>query len=548
VEIKTGETTGRQRTFFVLLLAIAFFWLPPLYAQAPEAIPAPRFDINRFEVSGNTLLPAAEVERLVAPYTGKNKDFADIQRALEALEQAYRDRGYGVVQVILPEQDITRGVVRFRVLQPRVGRVAIEGNTHFDAANIRRSLPSVKEGETPNSREIARNLQLTAEHPAKQTNVLLRSGASEDLVDVNVKVTDEKPWRAFFTLDNTGTGDTGYFRTGVGLQHSNLFNRDHALTATYITSPGHWSDITIFGLGYRIPFYDLNSTLELIAGYSDVNSGVVSGLFNVSGSGTIAAIRWNYILPKWGETEQKLALGLDYRAFDNNIVDPATGQPGINPATGLPDFPDTTIHPVSLTYSALRRMTAGELSYYAGAVRNIPGGSDGQSEHFEASRSGADADYALLRYGMNYVRQFRNEWQMRLGLNGQYTRDLLISGEQFGLGGPDSVRGYSLREVAGDRGYSAQAELYTPDFARKMGFNDDHKVRALAFYDWGSVRFNTPAPGTVHSDSIASVGVGIRVTYKKSLSLRLDLAQILQETASRDNDSLRISGALALVF
>ena len=546
----TRDKTGARSGLAALLLAMASLVCTfQLHAQpAPEAIPAPRFDINRFEVSGNTLLPDAEVERLVAPYTGKNKDFADIQRALEALEQAYRDRGYGIAQVQLPEQDITRGVVRFRVLQPRVGRVAIEGNTHFDAGNIRRSLPSVKEGETPNSREIARNLQLTAEHPAKQTNVLLRSGASEDLVDVNVKVTDEKPWRAFFTLDNTGTGDTGYFRAGVGLQHSNLFNRDHALTATYITSPGHWDDVTIFGLGYRIPFYDLNSTLELIAGYSDVNSGVVSGLFNVSGSGTIAAIRWNYILPKWGETEQKLALGLDYRAFDNNIVDPATGQPGINPATGLPDFPDTTIHPVSLTYSALRRMTAGELSYYAGAVRNIPGGSDGQSEHFEASRPGADADYTLVRYGMNYVRQFRNEWQMRLGLNGQYTRDLLISGEQFGLGGPDSVRGYPLREVAGDRGYSAQAELYTPDFARRMGFNDDHKVRALAFYDWGSVRFNTPAPGTVHSDSIASVGVGIRVTYKKTLSLRLDLAQILQETASRDNDSLRISGALALVF
>ena len=546
----TGNKTGARSGLAALLLAMASLVCTfHLHAQpAPEAIPAPRFDINRFEVIGNTLLPDAEVERLVAPYTGKNKDFADIQRALEALEQAYRDRGYGVAQVQLPEQDITRGVVRFRVLQPRVGRVAIEGNNHFDAENIRRSLPSVKEGETPNSREIARNLQLLAEHPAKQTNVLLRSGASEDLVDVNVKVTDEKPWRAFFTLDNTGTGDTGYFRTGVGLQHSNLFNRDHALTATYITSPGHWSDVTIFGLGYRIPFYDLNSTLELIAGYSDVNSGVVSGLFNVSGSGTIAAIRWNYILPKWGETEQKLALGLDYRAFDNNIVDPATGQPGINPATGLPDFPDTTIHPVSLTYSALRRMTAGEFSYYAGAVRNIPGGSDGGQEHFEASRPGADADYALVRYGMNYVRQFRNEWQMRLGLNGQYTRDLLISGEQFGLGGPDSVRGYPLRDVAGDRGYAAQAELYTPDFARKMSLNDDHKVRALAFYDWGSVRFNSPAPGTVHSDSIASVGVGIRVTYKKTLSLRLDLAQILQETASRDNDSLRISGALALVF
>jgi len=65
--------------------------------------------------------------------------------------------------------------------------VLIEGNTHFNAENIRRSLPTVKEGETPNSKAIARNLQLTGEHPVKQTNVLLRSGASEDQIDVNIK-------------------------------------------------------------------------------------------------------------------------------------------------------------------------------------------------------------------------------------------------------------------------------------------------------------------------------------------------------------------------
>jgi len=132
-------------------------------AQAPAAdIPAPRFDIERFELNVYSLLSPAEVGRIVEPYTGKSKDFADIQRALEALEQAFRDLGYGVVQVLLPEQDITRGVVQFRVLQPTVGRVVIEGNTQFDSANIRHSLPSVKEGETPNSKDIARNLQITA--------------------------------------------------------------------------------------------------------------------------------------------------------------------------------------------------------------------------------------------------------------------------------------------------------------------------------------------------------------------------------------------------
>src|SRR5690348_14119599 len=105
-----------------------------LHAQQQEdTAPPPRFDIERFEITGNTILPAAEVDRLVSPFTGKSKDFADIQRALERLEQAFRDRGFGVVQVLLPEQDITRGVVQFRVLQPRIGKVTIEGNTTFDS-------------------------------------------------------------------------------------------------------------------------------------------------------------------------------------------------------------------------------------------------------------------------------------------------------------------------------------------------------------------------------------------------------------------------------
>jgi len=277
-----------------LFLAIAGVAAFPLVAQAqqPEGvIPAPRFDINRFDLQGNTLLTAAEIEGAVGPFLGKSKDFADIQRALEALEQAYRSRGYGVVQVILPEQDITKGVVQFRIVQPRIGKVAVEGNQRFDTDNVRRSVPTVTEGQTPNSRDIARNLQVLQEHPVKQTNVLLRAGAREGEVDVTIRVTDDKPWRVFFTLDDTGTSDTGYLRTALGYQHSNLFNRDHTLTAQYMTSPTHASKVSIYGVGYRIPYYGLNSSLDLIAGYSDVDSGNVQGLFNVSGSGTIGAVR-----------------------------------------------------------------------------------------------------------------------------------------------------------------------------------------------------------------------------------------------------------------
>jgi hemolysin activation/secretion protein len=525
-----------------LLVAVACMAGAPLSAraQAPaEVIVPPRFLIDRFEVIGNTLLLASELERLFAPYTGKSKDFGDIQRALESLESAYRDRGYGVVQVLLPEQDITKGVVQLRVLQPQVGRVLIEGNTHFDNQNIRRSLPTVKEGESPNSKEIARNLQLVGEHPLKQTNVLLRSGAAEDQVDVNIKVTDDKPWRGFITLDNTGTSDTGYYRLGLGLQHSNLFNRDHTLTAQYVTSPTDPNQVAIYGAGYRIPFYEWMSSLDLIAGYSDVDSGTVQGLFNVSGRGTIGMARWNYILPKWRDTEQKVAFGLDYRAFQNQVQFQGSGS----------IVPDVTIHPVSLNYNGLWRGAASELSFYGSFSRNIPGGTDGREEDWRAgtgSRQAVVDDYKIFRYGFNYVSQFRSEWQMRIGFSGQYTGDALVSGEQFGIGGPDTVRGYLLRELAKDKGDAIQLELYTPDLARRVGLSESFRVRFLAFYDYGSVENNDTQPAD--KDSIASTGAGLRLSYGKTLSLRLDAAQILQKTANRDNGSQRVSGAIALIF
>ena len=523
-----------------LLLAAALPGIFPtsVHAQQPqEVIPPPRFDINRFDVTGNTLVPAAEVDSLLTPFTGSDKDFSDIQRALEALEQAYRDRGFGVVQVLLPEQDITRGVVQFRVVQPRIGRVAIEGNTHFDGANIRRSLPSIREGEVPNSREIARNLQLAAEHPVKQTNVLLRSGASEETVDVNVKVNDDRPWRRFVTLDNTGTGDTGYYRLGLGFQHTNLFNRDHTLTAQYVTSPTNPSKVSIYGAGYRIPYYNLNSSLDLIAGYSDVDSGVVQGLFNVAGSGIIGAARWSTVLPKWGEVEHKISVGIDYRAFENEVL-----------FQNVNLTPDITVHPLGVTYSGLRRMTAADFSYYVGVSHNIPGGNDGKEEDWRnglSARQAVTDDYKLVRFGFNYARQFRNEWQMRVGFNAQFTRDALVSGEQFGIGGPDSVRGYALREVANDWGYSTQVELYTPEFAKQVKLSDNYKLRALAFYDWGTTHRNKDAGS---EDSLASFGVGLRLSYGKMMNLRFDLAQILQESPTRDNNTQRLTGSLAIVF
>lgn len=85
--LKTGESCLRRPT--------------ALWRTAPET-GGLRFEIRSYQVEGNTLLPQPDIVRLLAPYTGKLKDFGDVQRALEALQDRYQAAGYAGIQVLLP--------------------------------------------------------------------------------------------------------------------------------------------------------------------------------------------------------------------------------------------------------------------------------------------------------------------------------------------------------------------------------------------------------------------------------------------------------------
>ena len=301
-----------QRGLFArgFIAAVCVFVLSKAIAADPVSL---RFDISAYRVEGNSLLKEKKIQSVLAPFQGKQRDFSDVQRALEALEGAYRQAGYGAVQVYLPEQALERGIVVLRVVEPRIGKVEVSGNKYFDTANIRRSVPSLQEGQPPSSRALADNLRAANESPVKQARVVLRPSEQENQVDAKVEVEDEKPWRVFSTLDNTGTSETGRTRLGVGLQHANLFNRDHVATVQYITSVEKQDRVSIYSLGYRLPLYDLGDSIDLFAGYSDVDAGTTqtpAGPLQFAGKGTVSGARYNLLFARQGEYEHRLVAGL----------------------------------------------------------------------------------------------------------------------------------------------------------------------------------------------------------------------------------------------
>lgn len=504
-------------------------------AQADSASPIGRFEIVRYEIQGNTLLPGPVVDQLLAPYTGKARDFGAVQMALEALEDAYRQKGYNLVKVVLPEQQLNQGVVHLMVIESRIGKISVEGNKHYDEANIRRSLPGLREGESPNLADVSASLKVANENPGKQTTLKLQSGDQNDQVNAVVQVADEKPWIASVGVDNTGDTHTGRNRLTVQYQNANIGGLDHVMSLQYTTSLANPSQVRIYGAGYHIPLYALGDSLDFYGNYSDVNTGTVTaGLFDlaVSGKGTVLGARYNHNLKRIGDYESKVIVGIDYKAFQNNIS-----------LFGLPLGNDITVHPLNVTYTGNWAVAGSTVNFYASGLRNIPGGNDGSSADFNLARAGAPAGYSILRYGAAYMRVLPKDWQLRLVLNGQNTGDALVQGEQFGAGGASSVRGFETREVADDRGRATNAELYTPNLCSGTA-----QCRLLGFYDTAYLSRNNPLPGEGTQVSIGSIGLGMRMNVERYLAMQMDYARVVDASDTTQKGSHRVHFRMVFTY
>ncbi len=532
----------------VAALGLYLFVAGTALAQPVAPVPKPlelRFDISRYVVEGNTLLPQSEVEALVGPFAGKQRDFSDVQRALEALEAAYRTRGYSAVQVYLPEQDLERGDVRLRVIEAKIRKLEVTGNRFFDEANVRAGLVSLAPGATPNANVVAKNLRILNENPAKQTSVTLRAGERAGDVDALVEVTDESPKKVFVTLDNTGSAATGYYRLGVGYQDANLGNRDVAMTLQYVTSPDHLKDVSIYSAGVHVPLYARGASMDFFAGYSDVDAGTTTtpaGPLSFSGRGGVLGARYNWHLDRVVGYDHKLVFGIDHRMYRNACSLGTFGAAGCGTAAAT-----FSLTPVSVTYAGSWTLQAGIVSLYATAQANLAGGSRGNTEAIGRARANAKASYKVYRGGASLVQSLTGDWQVRARIDLQHADEELTAPEQFGIGGANSVRGFLERERADDRGHSASAELYTPDLSPRFGWSG-WQLRALAFYDFGRTSRVNALPGEQVHNGIASGGIGLRLTKQKAFALRFDLAQIVDPGGTRERNHYRFSFAAIWSF
>ena len=541
-----------------IVLSLGLLTSPAAFAQGNVA-PAPtaaavRFDILEFQIEGNTVLPVAAVETAVTPFLGEGRSMDNVEAARAALEKSYQSAGFLTVFVDVPEQRVEDGVVVLSVTEGRVARLSVAGSRYFSQGWIRDKVAELAEGKVPNFNEVQRQLALVNTTEDRRVQPIMRAGTAPGTVEAELKVDDRLPLSGSVEINARQAAGTKPLRAQGSVRYDNLFQRDHSVSLTLVTAPQAPQESRVVSLNYTVPGEDQSAFVGYVV---NSNSSVNAiGDVNVLGRGTTYGLRYVKPLLSSADQQHSVTLGVDYKDLKQ---DTRIGSDVI--ATPLRYLPFVAGYSGNVDQASLGRTIASlQLSAAFRAIlrRDIdcPGGT---ADQFACGRQGGDGGFASLRADVRHVVPIGSAGSLSARLGGQVATGPLPSGEQFAIGGADSVRGYYEAEAAGDQGVLGSIEWRSADLggwlSRTIGeaapgntpglFSASY---ALAFIDVARSYVIDPAAGQAAHQSLAGGGVGLRARYRRTLAGELDLAWPFKTTATTSSGSLRVHARLALDF
>jgi hemolysin activation/secretion protein len=538
----------QSRCLALLVPLLASVVCAPLRAQAPAAANAAdaadaaaaradalRFDILAFNVSGNTLLSVTEVEAAVLPFLGEGRDVAAAESARAALERVYQGRGYLSVVVSLPQQSVADGEITLEVIEAKVASRRITGAMWTLPSTIAARTPSVQPGSTPNFEALQAELGRLQSTPDLRLTPVVTPGRDPRQINVELKVEDSLPLHGAAEISSKQSYNTARGRLDASLRYDNLFQRGHSLGATWIVSPTDLSQSNTRVFSYAAPVgADLASRLSATLVSSDSETASSLGGATVVQGETLGLRVRMPLRAAYPALNHAWSLGLDHK---RNRDRTHTGAGALSGETAL------RYSSLSVGYELFHTGSGDTQTTFDSTLSVGPSGLNARqvdcngrsTDQFACKRAGATPDFQLLRLNATHQMPLWGPWRLQLRAQAQLAPGALTSGEQFGAGGLDSVRGYFEYEQVGDQGLVLGAELSSPKFW-SLG---SAALHGLLFGEGAVLRVNEALAAEQAHIRMASVGAGLRLTGSQGLRVALDLAVPLQQTLKADS-----SGAL----
>ena len=456
------------------------------------------------------------VGKVMTRYLGQPVSLSSLDSMLKDAIRAYRAGGRPVVDISLPEQDITSGVVQLVVVEGRLGRIRVEG-VDAEAEEYLRGQIRLKKGDVLDSRRILHDLNWLNKSPYRKVDLIYAPGYNFGETDLILRTLESNPTFFYFGYEDSGTDLLGNDRFIFGANWGDAFGPDQSLSYQ-LTTDFEFDKVRGHSVVYTGP-NRLRHYVTLLASYVDVNATIpVQDTFLTVG-GENYQFSGRYAVPlSWAPLGQshELEFGFDFKSSNNNLE------------FGGDEVFDTTtqIYQISAGYNILANDRSGVTKLDITGYLS-PGGLTGSNddETFAQARNGAEAGYLYGVVRVERQQALPEGFSLRLKGAAQGSDGNLLASEQLGAGGYDSVRGFDQRVARGDQGLSSTVELYTPatSIGKHMRWKTEtDELRFLAFVDYANLSNKNRLEGEPDNFEMLSVGAGLRWRYSDWFRLRVD--------------------------
>jgi len=460
------------------------------------------FFIREYRVEGVHHLARQEIEKAVYPYLGPYRTAADVEKARAALEKSYQEKGYQVAAVQIPAQQplMRKGVILLKVAEGEVGRLRINGSRYFSIDEIRKSAPSLKEGQVIDYTQFKKDIIALNQFSDRKVNPSLRVGRRPDTLDVDLNVEDKLPLHGSVDLNNRYSPDTTELRLNAAVSYSNLWQMGHTLGVSCQIAPEDVSQTNVVSAYYLVPVPGVSWLKLMLQGTRQDSNVSTLGGAGVAGRGDIIGPRAIMILPGKESFYHSITAGFDYKHFTQDLTTGST-------VTQTP----LTYYPVNAMYSATWAGKGWETDVSAGPTFGVRGLGSSTVE-LDNNRSTTSGGFILFKTDVSHTRDLPEGMQFFGRVQGQAASGPLVSSEQINGGGADTVRGYLESEAVGDNGLFGTLELRSPSLGEWLG-KDVKDWRFFVFTDAGVLQVKSPLPEEHVNFGLVSTGIGSRVKF-----------------------------------
>jgi hemolysin activation/secretion protein len=452
--------------------------------------------------------PAAR--RITAAFVGLPIDDTLLQKISAQLTAYYASIGRPFVTIAIPAQDVADGILRVNVLEVRRGRLQVEGNHWFNDQQYLGAIRT-RQGDPIDTRSLAADTAWINRDDHKRATIAVEPGDDASTYDLTVRARDSLPLDVTLAADNTGSADTGLYRTGLAVNWTNAFWRGDDLDYDLVSGPDHLG-LLENALSYTVylPWRDW-ITLSAVDADTSGKPSAPADSSAVHGHTDILSFRYAISLPAPPSFIHHLELGYDFKITNNNLL---TGGNAVFPtASDLDQF--------VLTYT-FRDGDTGLAASLVGSPGHLT--ARNTTAALTSQQPGASPSYVYGRLSVERLTELPLDAVWSARLTAQYSSDNLLPSEQLVFGGIRSIRGFEELGATRDEGLVMQHELRLPQLAAGL-FHPDIDMKLLTpfvFLDAGAGRDHLPAAAIPHSWlEMASAGPGMTWQITPNAGLRL---------------------------